>query len=140
MWSLFILELESLLEKSNNCCKTSSPFHTYTTTYRFEYARQKYGMFLYKFPFSQIFQILDLPFDLILPGIVRFPEICHSSAINFDFLKTVEFFYFQSLTFALPMILFYHYRNFIEDWVGALVLYAATVSEMKQTNFTTAKL
>ena len=87
-------------------------------------------------PFSQIFQILD-PLDFILPGIVWFPEICHSSAINFDFLKTVEFVYFQSLTFSLPMILFYHYRKFIEDWVGALVLYAAIVSEVKWSNFTT---
>ena len=62
------------------------------------------------------FKILDPPFfDFILPGIVWFPKICHSSAINFDFLNTVEFVYFQSLTFALPMILFYHYRKFIED-------------------------
>ena len=37
------------------------------------------------------------------------------------------------------MILFYHYRMFIEDWVEALVLYAATVSEVKQTNFITAQ-
>ena len=36
------------------------------------------------------------------------------------------------------MILFYHYGKFIEDWVGALVLYAAAVSEVKQTNFTIA--
>ena len=47
--------------------------------------------------FSQIFQILDPPFDFILPGIVWFPEICHSSTINFDLLKTVEFVYFSEL-------------------------------------------
>ena len=34
---------------------------------------------------------------------------------------------------------FYHYWKFIEDWVGALVLYVAVVSEVKRTNFTTAQ-
>ena len=35
--------------------------------------------------FSQIFQILDPPFDFILPGIVWIPELCFSSATNLDF-------------------------------------------------------
>ena len=57
-------------------------------------------------PFSQILKFGTSFFYFILPEIVWFPEIWHSSAINFDFFKTMEFVYFQSLTFALPMIFF----------------------------------
>ena len=39
-------------------------------------------------PFPKIFKILDPSFIFIWPGIVCFPEICHSSAINFDLLKS----------------------------------------------------
>ena len=37
--------------------------------------------------FSQIFKILDLPFNLILPRIVWIPKLCLSFATNLDFLE-----------------------------------------------------
>ena len=52
--------------------------------------------------FSQIFQILDPPFDFIFPGIVWFPGICHSSATNFDLLTAIEFVYFSELNVCFP--------------------------------------
>ena len=60
-------------------------------------------------PFSQILKFGTSFFYFILPEIVWFPEIWHSSAINSDFLKTVEFVYFQRLMFFEDFV--YHYRK-----------------------------
>ena len=115
--------------------------------------------------FPNFFKILDPPFNFILPVFIWFIELRFSFATNLDFLEfylrsivsfilevgwskytfvkpmllIMEFVYFKSLTFALSMFLFDHYQRSVQVWIGALVLYAVAISEVKRTSFIAAQ-